>query len=590
MKNGRIDKTYYAYLLPVVLTVVVLPLAVKLRSYYNPAADYAWNSGAKFAGDVFLLIKQHILYMIMGMMAFCLICFGLLRRKVFRGTKQMLLLAGYLLFVVLSAVLAENTYIAWHGGAERFESVFVLMGYVLLFYYTYIVIRGEQTHAWQARRFLIRAIGVLSFLLGMIGLCQMFGYDIYQNVWIAKLCGIQNAEYVASDRIYLSLYHSDYVGVMMTLLLPMNVAGFRMEEKRGGKLFFLVDMLLVVLCLFASQSRSGVLCILICGVLFYPLWISRVKQKKKFILGTVLCLMAGTGLFLVVNQIQGHSLIQRFFHTETTTRKDTIFLETRDDSLVLRLKDTQEYRVTFVGKGAAMELVVQDAAGQNVAEGTGELSDVTIQKQYISYKGKTVYGYTFSHRKQNCFITNQWGDHKYYYLNILGNFDQCILSEDAFPVSWYGVASYRGFVWSKTIPLLKKTILYGVGPDNFEGYFPNDDYTSRYYSRLGKVIYNKPHSWYLQMATETGVVSAVFVILFLAGVIWQGIRVLWKSRTADALAERSMFMAGMFSCVSYCIMGLLNDSMLVTAPVFWVILGFTYALLQEKLEKYPQIG
>lgn len=590
MKNGRIDKTYYVSLLPVVLTLVILPLAVKVVNYYNPAADYAWSNSTKYAGDIFLLIKQHLLYLIMGLMAFFLLCFLLLRRKIFRGTKQMMFLAGYLLLALLSTVLADNSYIAWHGGAERFESIFVLAGYVLLFYYTYIVIRGEQTHAWDARRFLVRAVGVLSFLLGIVGVFQMFGFDIYQNAFIAKICGLQNADYVASDRIYISLYHSDYVGVMMTMLLPMNVAGLLIERKRRGKLFFMGDILLLVLCLFASQSRFAVICLLVCGFIFYPLWLSQVQQKKKFVLGTLLCLVTVIGLFTVVNRIQGYSLMQRFLHTESTTRTDTIFLETGDEGIVFHLKGTSDYQARFAGKGENLELLLQDSAGQSVMPGQGELSEVTVQKQYVTYEGKTVYGFTFFHRKQSCFLTNQLGDHKYYYLNILGKFDQCVLAEDAFPSSWYGVASYRGYVWSKTIPLLKQTMIHGAGPDNFEGYFPNNDYTSRYYSRLKKVVYNKPHSWYLQMAAETGVLSAVLVIVFLAGMVIRGMRVLWKNRTEGSLTEQSMLMAGMFACISYCLMGLLNDSMLVVAPVFWVILGFTYALLQEKLASDENMG
>lgn len=581
MKNGKIEKTYYAYLLPVVLAIIVLPLAVKACKYYNPSAVYPWNSGTKHAADVFLLIKQHILYIIMGLIFFCLLCFALLRRTIFCGTKQMLCLAGYLGLAVLSAVRADRPYVAWHGGAERFESIFVLAGYILLFYYTYLVIRGERKHTLESRRFLFRAVGVLSLLLGIIGICQMSGYDIWQNPVVARICGIQNADFIDSERIYLSLYHSDYVGVMMTMLIPVDVAGILLEERRTGKLFFAVSAILMVICLFASQSRFGVICVLLCILIFYPLWIYRTTQKKKVIAGTLCCILGCIALFALVNLVQGHSLVHRFFHYCNTTRDNVIFIETRKDHVYFRLKDSKGYMAKLTGQGENIALRLQDADGEPADPQSGALTEIQMRREYVSYRNKTIYGYVLKYHKQECFITNQLGDRNYYFLNYVGKFDQSVLSADALPLSWYGLASYRGFVWSKTIPLLRNTFLYGTGPDGFEGIFPNNDYSSRYFSRLKKVVYNKPHSWYLQMATETGVLSAVCVIIFLVGFFWKGMRCLWRDTRSGSRENRIMLMAGMFACISYCIMGLLNDSMLVTAPVFWVLLGFTYALYRE---------
>ena len=75
----------------------------------------------------------------------------------------------------------------------------------------------------------------------------------------------------------------------------------------------------------------------------------------------------------------------------------------------------------------------------------------------------------------------------------------------------------------------------------------------------------RPHSMYLQIAIETGAVS---LVCFLALTGTTLIRI-WKKRKGDNRLNTGCFL----SILGYCVMGLTNDFMIVTAPVFWAILG-----------------
>jgi len=178
-------------------------------------------------------------------------------------------------------------------------------------------------------------------------------------------------------------------------------------------------------------------------------------------------------------------------------------------------------------------------------------------------------------------------------MNRDNNLTESVISEDAFPDSFYGFASDRGYIWSKTIAKLHTTILYGTGPDTFPLYFPNNDYVARHLIKDDHIIINKPHNWYLQMAAETGVISATIMIVFLIYYLWNTFK---KEITSEALKKtdnmttrqknhsRSINTGIGLSILAYMIAALANDSMVVCAPVFWIILGYGSGIISHNQE------
>ena len=77
-------------------------------------------------------------------------------------------------------------------------------------------------------------------------------------------------------------------------------------------------------------------------------------------------------------------------------------------------------------------------------------------------------------------------------------------------------ATNRGYIWSRSIPLIMDTIFLGHGADTFEMFFPHDDYAGKYnigyYNDTDNVIIDKPHNMYIATAINTGVISLIALL------------------------------------------------------------------------------
>lgn len=103
--------------------------------------------------------------------------------------------------------------------------------------------------------------------------------------------------------------------------------------------------------------------------------------------------------------------------------------------------------------------------GKTYHVGKKPLDLLSFTRCEIKDHGKLLYGYRIHCKKASFVVTNQFGDGSYYYQNACGKFDKMIKADTAFPSWMNGFASLRGFVWSRTVPLLKETIFLGVGAE-----------------------------------------------------------------------------------------------------------------------------
>ena len=98
----------------------------------------------------------------------------------------------------------------------------------------------------------------------------------------------------------------------------------------------------------------------------------------------------------------------------------------------------------------------------------------------------------------------------------------------------------------------------------------------------------KPHSWYLQVGVQTGVLSLLCLLVFYGWYAVWSVR-LYAFRKLKTQKE-AFGMAAFIASIGYMISGISNDSMVVTAPVFWCIigLGVTANVLVNKIRKTEQ--
>lgn len=136
-----------------------------------------------------------------------------------------------------------------------------------------------------------------------------------------------------------------------------------------------------------------------------------------------------------------------------------------------------------------------------------------------------------------------------------------------------GFGSGRGFIYKVSLDIIKQYPWLGVGPDSLGAYFMEHiylepDYTSR-------IIYDKAHCEYLQIAVCTGIPSLVCYITIIAII---GITI-WKKHLKDK-SNLTIFAVGL-SILSYLIQAAGNISVTHVAPIFWIILGVGYGMCKK---------
>jgi hypothetical protein len=138
--------------------------------------------------------------------------------------------------------------------------------------------------------------------------------------------------------------------------------------------------------------------------------------------------------------------------------------------------------------------------------------------------------------------------------------------------------SMRGYIFSRSIPVMLEYPVIGSGPDSFINVFPQHDVIGklRFY-RNPYIIVDKAHNIYIQTSITTGGLS-LLAILFMYGfyIITTFVSLVRSKDESKALfGLRLGLLAGV---TAYCVAGLATDSTIGSTGVFYTILGLGYAV------------
>ncbi|MBK5263254.1 MAG: O-antigen ligase family protein [Peptostreptococcaceae bacterium] len=185
--------------------------------------------------------------------------------------------------------------------------------------------------------------------------------------------------------------------------------------------------------------------------------------------------------------------------------------------------------------------------------------------------------YVFSADMQN----HQWPlritNNGVLFLNGLG----ALVDLDKVPtIGWENNGSWgsgRGYIFSRSIPMLKDTLLLGHGADTYCIYFPHKDYVGKYNAGIDlNMIFDKPHNMYLGMALDTGGLSFLAMLAFWGIYIVQsgGLYFRSKFKTFNEYVGAAI----MFGVCGFMAAGFVNDSTVSTFPMFYGLLATGIAI------------
>jgi hypothetical protein len=356
------------------------------------------------------------------------------------------------------------------------------------------------------------------------------------------------------------------------------------DKKTIFKVLAWISAVLQIIMLAGSRSMTGAIGV-VGAVLVWIIFLLRdIRKNKWFLCGIGAVLVLG-----VIGVVCVPGVLSRF--TDTTI-SDCSYrvqsMKSTEDSLHITLDDGKSLTFQWQSGADIYTFDVLDDAGEK-CEQTGKLSD-TVRLTDAAYSDITWQSESknFSQGETSTKMDllrltidgNYWEfvmyDQTLWYINRNGKLDSLREVDSLGFEGHYDLATNRGYIWSRTLPLLRNSLLLGVGRDNFVYSFPNDDYVGKVNCGFDGQIVTKPHNMYLQIAVEDGIPACLILIVLY---VLLGIRTFRGCFVKGKLTTRQLVGIAIFcGLTGYMVAGLANDSSICVAPVFWTLFGLGYAV------------
>jgi fluoride ion exporter CrcB/FEX len=137
------------------------------------------------------------------------------------------------------------------------------------------------------------------------------------------------------------------------------------------------------------------------------------------------------------------------------------------------------------------------------------------------------------------------------------------------------LGSGRGYIWYKTLGMMKDTIIIGNGPDTYIFKFPHSDSFKEGFNK----ITDKPHNLYLQIGVNQGLIALLAFIFLNKYAFWKFMKQVDFGFTKRLDQILLMLDASLFG---YLMTSLFNDSVVSVAPIYWAMLGIFLSILVNR--------
>ena len=566
-------------MIPIALWFVIIPIIVKVKFYANPLADYPWYSNEATLADFFLYYKS-LFVTITGVLMLVILIWQIskMRRKdtlLNSDTRIFIPIGIYLLLAVLSSLLSDYGYFCVHGMPDQFETVWNIIGYVVALVYCYYVVTYHD-----ADKSILSITFVGAALVGLICVLQFFKIDIYRMIY----SGDGYTFSFKMGTVYGPFYNINYVGFYTLLLAPLFVALFVCCKKTIIRVITAILTVALIIALVGAESLAADVA-LVAVIVFAALFLLLKNTKTKKILwlpfiviligivGACIVALPRVSAYITASNTEKTDLENIFTNddnVEIDYKGEKLFvqMEQQDGTLAFKLCDQNQNAVPCEYQSSADDYYYYTIHDER-------FSAITLTPAIIT-NDPTTYGFMVTIDYKNWYFTNELSDDgTYYYYNDLGKISKLTAdtpSADFAPLqNKSSLASGRGYIWNKTITLLKDYLFVGSGADTFALVYPNGDFVDKYNNGYDNMIISKPHCLYLQIAVQSGVLSLICFLVFYIWYFISSLRLYFKQRIDNPLVAAGFGI--LLGTLGYMISALANDSTITVAPVYWGLLG-----------------
>ena len=606
-KQDNFNDIFYGILFAIVVGIMPLVVHIAVRPH---SADVAFLGLGGTYHDPFNFMKAVFLTPVAGFMAFYAIAAPLtsgksIDVKAWALKLPVLLSLVFLIFSLISAIFSSFPSTAWFGTSHREEGMMMWLVYFVVFWVAMMYVKSET----QAKP-ILWALTFSSIVMGAIGLGQLFGYNFFgTDIGRWLVAGAEAHRVVLNFEIANgTLFNPNTFGKYTAMVMPVLLLAAIGYEGCGQKIIKAAMFIgggLMLIGVFASSSLGGLIGVITAtGVVIVTYLCSLIAKKggKKLLWPGIALVVFGGAVALMLMFVPQ---LNHRFTTLTNRLQEAAAAETTDaqrftfegNRVIAHRGDETIFTLTVHNMNNSDWFTVHDANGAeltvtNFTRGIGETLDrydINIPGFRILTlaRGETMFTMEVA-RQAIPFMLVFENERLYGHPRTVSDYRIDFANP---PASWgfegretWG--SGRGFIWSRTFPLMPRYIILGSGPDTFVNVFPQHDLPALYLTFNNPYqIVDKAHNLFLQTWIGSGGISAIALFALFFHYI---ITTFWSLiKTKDESKFSYMLRFGLLAGVAAFVMSsMATDSTIGSTGVFFVLLGMGYGL-NYALKKLP---
>lgn len=595
------------FFFPITLILCIIPLIVRMSVVsLDETSTTMWGSSVQT--DLFSQKKAFYLMFFSIILIILSIAFF---KKIFEKkdkTINAILIASsiFLIFTFLSTIFSEYKQVSIWGVYDRAEGFITISCYIVLFIYSIYAFKTTENY-----KHIIIPIIILVFINSFLGIFQYVGEDLLKTnlgkiITIPGKYGTTNSAVnllYEKGKLYGTLFHYNYVGSFVAIVIPILLGLFIIEKyyifyKLTAGTAFLSSIWLLL----GSTSRAGIIglsaSIIFAIIIFWKILLPKWKGILIFlgsllIIAIALNFVSKGALFARIPSLvsdtfsifkdtddfdyKEHVPVKDIKHNgknvEVVLQTDTLKISYENNNLVF--KNSKDEIINYAKNDKIYS--TDDKTFKNITFNFGKLDKNSISSD----------GILLNINNNPIFIFKIKEDNSIHLVSKNSKSDIEIEYPENFGFNGKEkLGSARGYIWSRSIPLLENNLIIGGGPDSFIFQFPQNDLIGKYYAYdTPNILVDKPHNLYLQIALNNGLIALLAFICIVVIYIADSLKLyaLRKEYDDSSIAYGSITFLGI---IGYLFAGIFNDSVISVAPIFWIILGVGVSLNYMNRKKF----
>lgn len=588
------------FFLPISFVLAIVPLIVRAKEVkLDEFSQTIWGVSTQyelFSQNKFILLATFTVIAIF----ISLIYFKYIFEKKDKIVHIILLLTViFLALSLLSSIFSPYTHIAFWGVYNRAEGFITIACYLLLFIYSIYTFKSTDNF-----RYVVIPILIIVFINAFLGMFQYAGDDLINTelgklisipTSIAEKTGGQLSLLYESGKLYGTLFHYNYVGSFVAVLLPVIFCSMFIEDDVIYKIVIGIGFLAALWLLFGSTSRGGLVGVLgsiFIAIIMFGKLIFKNKKQLLIGIGSIAVIIIGLN-FMTCGSVFSRvpSLFKDAFsifsNTSDINYKDLVPVKdiTNENGTVQVVFQNEILNISFEDN----KYKFTDSSNNTISISKGD-DCYLLDNDKLSTVSFKLFKSSEAADKMDILQLAPTGDSKISFLFKVKDDGSIHLVNPStfedinidFPKT-FGFAgkeklgSARGYIWSRSIPLLKDNLILGKGPDTFVLEFPQNDLIGKYYAYdTPNMTVDKPHNLYLQIALNNGLIALIAFLGIMLIYIVDSLK-LYALKKEYRTSE--LFGAAIsLGVIGYLLAGVFNDSVISVAPIFWILLGVGVAV------------